>query len=191
MDGLITLIIFSPVIAIVGHMVFSVFKIKGNATENTALNKTINNAIIDLYEQGYFIIAGTKEDRRIERTAKTEPVKPLHESILARGFGGDTVLTPKEFHSKIYQSRSEIIKTIDPEAGYDSFTKPSNRIYSDQADANSLVVLPLLLLGTPEGSHFAGNPAYSSDGSYAGSSDFGGDSGSGGDGGGGDGGGGD
>lgn len=188
MDIIITLIIFSPAILIFGYMIFSLFRITGDATDSTLFNKTVNNAIVDLYETGYIKAAGEKGDRKVEKGAANERTHPLHESILAYGFSGDTIITAKEFHTNIYHARKELRKMITPDANYDSTTKPSNRVYSNSADENSMVLLPLLFLGTPEGSHFAGNPSYSNDGSYAGSSDFGGDSSggdSGGDGGGG------
>lgn len=179
------------VVVVLGLAAISNRGIHRRAAKDIAINTTINNAIIDLYESGFIRATGGEGTRGVVLVPNHQaPISGFQAQVLAYGFNGvKESLTTQEFHSNIYRARPALVKLIESAEGLDSTTKPSHRIYSDRADADSLVVLPLLILGTPEGSHFSGNPAYSdSGGDYVGSGDFGGDGG--GDSGGGDGGGG-
>jgi len=169
---------------IFGLFAVIVSNIKQTASKDKNWNTAINNIIIDLYEAGYILPAGEKGNREVTRATGTASISDVHTKILDAGFKKDVKLSTREFHSNIYQTRTALINLVENNPNVDTLTKPSNRIYSDKADSDSMVVLPLLILGTPEGSHFAGNPAYAGTDGYVGTSDFGGGDSSGGDGGG-------
>jgi hypothetical protein len=186
------LIILGPVVLFSAIVAFATRRTIRIQNESISINKAINNAIVDLYQEGSIIGDITDDARLINWVKESTNPSPLHQNILQYGFGGERTLTAQKFHENIYTARRLLVKFVLEGEGTE--TKPSDRIYSDQADAVSFVILPLLLLGSPEGSSYAANPAYSGSADYVGIADFGGfggDGGDSGDGGGGDGGGGD
>lgn len=182
----ITLLIFSP--AIFFGIIGPIIQYRRHK-KNIALNNQINNAIIDLYEQGYISYQRIDFVDTIQQTSKGIPPHPLHSNILLHGFCKRTSITAKEFHENLYTSRKDIVSSIIPNEKYDAVTKPNDRIAASKLRDSGYSALPLLFIGDGTGStSHSGNPYYSDSSDYVGGSDFGGD-GDGGDGGGGDGGG--
>lgn len=158
-----------------------------NAVQKAKENIAINNAIVDLSEAGYIRASGTKGNREVSKSSGQGSLTLFQKKVLDIGFSGDTnLLSTEAFHTNLYKAREELVVALKTSADVDYETKPSNRVYSS-SDEGSAVVLPLLFLGTAEGSHFSYNPAYHDSPGYAGSSEM---SGGGSDSGGGDGGGG-
>lgn len=167
---------------------------EAQATENFHI--TVNNAIIDLYRDGYIKspsdVSEPTAGTSLVLGKKDKPENHLHRAILKEAYPtGKDVISAKAFHVSIHSAREKLrhlattLNAVPDE--YREIDTPAHRLARGEAGSTGQRLLPLLFLGTPEGSDYAGNRNYKNDLGYDGASDFGGDSG-GGDGGGGDGG---
>jgi hypothetical protein len=159
------------VVVIVGFGIYGSWK-RGRARRT---NAAINNAIIDLFENGtlgYATVQGEEGLKRSKTEAKTPTL--LHIELLKKGLAGKDKVTAKTFHSNLYRSKASLNDLVDEVADSLDFSSTPNSRIASQSNSEVAMIVPLVIFGSPEGTHHDGNDSYAGDSSYVGAGDIGG-----------------
>lgn len=151
-----------------------IFIHKISTARQKKLTTAINNAIIDLYEDGYITPAGMGKSPRVKLAKGKSHVGVLHTEILKLGFPKNTKnLTAKSFHNNLYKSLP-VLRQLALDAGdtVDTISSPKMRI-AGQSNADVVALIPLVIFGDLEATRGPENPSYEGDTTYAGAAAFG------------------
>lgn len=160
---------------VLGVLAFAwIFNYKIGTARQKKLTAAINNAIIDLYEDGYITPAGMGKNPRVKLAKGKSHVGALHTEILKLGFPKNTKnLTAKNFHDNLYKSLP-VLRQLARDAGdtVDTISTPKMRI-AGQSNADVVALIPLVIFGDLEAIRGPENPSYEGDTTYAGAAAFG------------------